>query len=131
MDWRHQKERANARKSCDLRSNNFRETGPVLGKQAQNLCVSTQSYFSQTYRFRTTGPKQIRIEHCGGTLIGLVQVNGSPDPTPTARILSPHPPCGGVQVHPGIIESGEGFFPVGRATEILIEGSAGGTNCLA
>ena len=78
MDQRHQKKRADARKSCDLRSNNFRETGPVLGKEAQNLCVSTQSYFSQTYRFRTTGPKQIRIEHCGGTLIGLVSGNEQP-----------------------------------------------------
>ena len=27
MDWRHQKERANARESCDLRSNKFRGPG--------------------------------------------------------------------------------------------------------
>ena len=53
--------RANARKSCDLRSNKFRESSPVLGKQAQNFCASMQSYFSQTYRFRTTEPTQIAL----------------------------------------------------------------------
>ena len=64
--------------------------------------------------------------------IGLFQVDGSPDPSSTGRVLSPHPPCGGVQLYQGIIGSGEGFFPVGRAAEILINGrSAGGIDCPA
>ena len=71
-------QRANARESCDLRSNNFRETGPVLGKGAQNLCVSSQSYFSQTYRFRATGPNADTHWALCCTLIGPVAGNERP-----------------------------------------------------
>ena len=61
VDRRHKSIEQMLVKSCDLRSNKFRESSPVLGKQAQNFCASMQSYFSQTYRFRTTEPTQIAL----------------------------------------------------------------------